>query len=413
MRVVVIGGGIVGLFCAYELRRAGAEVSVVERDRCGEAASQGNAGWIVPPLSTPLPSPGITKQTLQMLLKKDSSLSIKPRFDLDFFRWCWLFWRNSSEARYRKGVEATLALNQKTIELYDDLRASGVEFEMDASGLLIVALSQKKLEEKVRLIETVRKAGYEGEVDHLGAEEAKRLEPALSEGVVGGLHARDTRHVRPESLTAGLLENMIANGVEVIENSEVAGISSVNNGGWKVHTSSGDLAADKLVVAAGVWSADLLRNLKIKLPLEAGKGYSLTVSGGGIQPRHPMKFAEVNVACTPFRDQVRVSGVFELGNKDLSVDHSALNKVVGSASTYLKDWEVEDTQLQWAGLRPATPDDLPIIGGVPGFDGLYLATGHGTLGVTLAPATAAALTPLVLEGELVPEIKLLGLDRFS
>ena len=412
MRVIVIGGGLVGLFCAYELRRAGADVSVIERDRCGEAASKGNAGWIVPALSTPLPSPGITKQALQMLLKKDGSLRMRPRFDMDFFRWCWRFWRSSSDARYRRGVEATLTLNQKTIQLYDDLRESGVEFEMDTSGLLLVALTQEKLEDKVRLIETVRNAGYEGKVDYLDAVAVQRLEPALSEDIAGGLHARDTRHVRPESVTAGLLEYLTANGVEIIEDSEVFGILSANNGGWKVRTSSEDYSADKLVVAAGVWSADLMRDLGIKLPLEAGKGYSLTAGGRGTRPTHPMNFAEVNVACTPFRDQVRVSGVFELGGKDLSVDHSALEMVVQSASAYLKDWEVENTQFQWAGLRPATPDDLPIIGSVPDFDGLYLATGHGTLGVTLAPATAAALAPLVLEGELASEIKYLGLDRF-
>lgn len=130
MRVVVVGGGVVGLCCAYELARAGADVTVVERDRCGGATSLGNAGWVVPSISIPMPAPGITAQALKMLFKPDGSLRLRPRLDPDFLRWCWRFWRDSSRERHEAGLKALMSLNQQTIQLYKDLRASGVEFEI-------------------------------------------------------------------------------------------------------------------------------------------------------------------------------------------------------------------------------------------------------------------------------------------
>ena len=143
------------------------------------------------------------------------------------------------------------------------------------------------------------------------------------------------------------------------------------------------------------------------------KGYSVTASGRGTKPRHAMKLAEPNVACSPFEDAVRISGIFELGGRDLSVNRRLLDGVLRSASVFLRDWVVEEPRFEWAGMRPTTPDDLPLISAVPGFGHLYVATGHGMLGVTLAPATAVALAPLVLEDRTVPELEPFRLDRFA
>ena len=412
MRIVIVGGGLVGLCCAYELSRAGADVSVVERDRCGNATSRGNAGWIVPSMSAPLPAPGVVSQALKSIFKADSPLRIHPRWDINFFRWCWSFWRNSSRERFRESLKAVLALNARTIGSYDKLLAAGVEFEMHSTGLLIAALSEKRLEEYAALMELVKTSGYQGEVDLLGGKEVRSLEPALSDTVIGGVHAKDDRHVRPESLVAGLVRSLRTGGVQIIEDTEVHGIARGGRDSWRLRTSGEDLAADRVVIAAGMHSADLLTRLGRRLPLEAGKGYSLTASGKGTRPLHALKLAEANVACTPFAGGVRMSGMFELGGKDLRVNQSHLGRVVRSASAYLRDWTMDEPEFEWAGMRPSTPDDLPVIGAVPGLDHLYLATGHGSLGVTLAPATAAALAPLVLEGRSSAELEPFSPDRF-
>jgi D-amino-acid dehydrogenase len=413
LRVVVVGGGVVGLCCAYELARAGADVTVVERDRCGGATSLGNAGWVVPSISIPMPAPGITAQALKMLFRPDGSLRLRPRLDPDFLRWCWRFWRSSSRELHEAGLEALMKLNQQTIQLYKDLRASGVEFEMHESGLLIATLSEETLEEYAGLLESARTAGYAGEVQLLGKEALLRIEPALSDAVAGAVYAKDDLHVRPDTLSSGLAGYLASRGVQILEDTEVYGLSPAGKGTWLVSTSREKLAADRVIVAAGMWSSELLAKLGVRVPLESGKGYSVTASGKGTKPRHAMKLAEPNVACSPFEDAVRISGIFELGGRNSAVNRRMLEGVLRSASVFLRDWVMEERRFEWAGMRPTTPDDLPIIGAVPGFGHLYVATGHGMLGVTLAPATGAALAPLVLEDRIVPELEPFRLDRFA
>jgi D-amino-acid dehydrogenase len=413
LRVVVVGGGVVGLCCAYELMRSGAEVTVVERDHCGRAASLGNAGWVVPSLSAPMPAPGITTQALKMIFNSDGPLRLRPRLDPDFLRWCWRFWRNSTQEHYEAGLKALLRLNEQTIQLYKDLRTSGVEFEMHESGLLIATLSEETLEEYAELLETEKAAGYSGRVELLRKEALLEVEPALSDAVVGAVYAKDDLHVRPDTLVSGLAGHLISKDVRVLEDTEAYGLEPAGKGGWLVTTSREKLAAERVVVAAGMWSSELLAKLGVRIPLEAGKGYSVTARGRGTKPRHAMKLAEPNVACSPFEEAVRISGIFELGGRDLFVNRRLLEGVLRSASLFLRDWVMEEPRFEWAGLRPSTPDDLPLIGTVPGFENLYVATGHGMLGVTLAPATAATMVPLVLENKLPSVLEPFRVDRFA
>jgi D-amino-acid dehydrogenase len=413
LRVVVVGGGVVGLCCAYELMRSGAEVTVVERDHCGRAASLGNAGWVVPSLSAPMPAPGITTQALKMIFNSDGPLRLRPRLDPDFLRWCWRFWRNSTQEHYEAGLKALLRLNEQTIQLYKDLRTSGVEFEMHESGLLIATLSEETLEEYAELLETEKAAGYSGRVELLRKEALLEVEPALSDAVVGAVYAKDDLHVRPDTLVSGLAGHLISKDVRVLEDTEVYGLEPAGKGEWLVTTSREKLAAERVVVAAGMWSSELLAKLGVRIPLEAGKGYSVTARGRGTKPRHAMKLAEPNVACSPFEEAVRISGIFELGGRDLFVNRRLLKGVLRSASLFLRDWVMEEPHFEWAGLRPSTPDDLPLLGTVPGFENLYVATGHGMLGVTLAPATAATMVPLVLENKLPSVLEPFRVDRFA
>src|SRR5215207_589734 len=231
--------------------RAGAEVTVVERDRCGGATSLGNAGWVVPSISIPMPAPGITVQALKMLFKPDGPLRFRPRLDPDFLRWCWRFWRNSSWESHEAGLKALMTLNQQTIQLYKDIRASGVEFEMHETGLLIATLSEETLEEYAELLEGARAAGYTGEVELLGKETLLRVEPAVSDAVVGAVYAKDDLHVRPDTLVSGLASYLAARGVQILEDTEVSALEPAGKGRWLVSTSSEKLAADLVIGASG------------------------------------------------------------------------------------------------------------------------------------------------------------------
>ena len=352
------------------------------------------------------------KQSLKWMLDRDSPLRIRPRLNPDFLRWSWQFWRNSTRQRFEKGIRALLNLNEHTMRLFDGLRRAGVKFEMYSTGLLIAALSKEALEEVVEEHYEVEKAGYEGESELLDHDAVRHREPALSDRVAGGLHLKTECHARPESFTAGLVDYLNASGVGILENTKVHTLARNGRHGWRIHTSRDELEADGVIVAAGIWSAGLLAKLGVRLPLEGARGCSVTASGSGTPPHHALKFAEANVTCSPFENDVRITGTLDLTGADSTLDRRRLETVIQTAKPYLHDWEPGKPELEWAGLRPMTPDSLPLIGAVPGLDRFYVATGHGQLGVTLAPATAAKIVPLVLEDSPAPELEPFRVDRF-
>jgi D-amino-acid dehydrogenase len=412
--VVVVGGGVVGLACAWELRRAGAEVSLLERGSLGQGVSRGNTGWIVPSMTSPLPAPGMVREGIRQLVTREGAFVLRPSPDPAFVRWLWRFRRNCSPARFDAGVRALLALNRRTLELFDRYREEGIGFEMHSTGLVIVARNGEGLRYYRELFRRLRELGYEGgEPDELDRTALAELEPALDpDAVTAGLHARVDRYVRPEELMAGLVARLRADGVELAEQTAVAGMES-RDGAWVLETNAGPRRAGKVVVAAGLESDRLLRAHGSPLRMQPARGYSVTLRGRGTPPRHALYLAEARLGVSPFQDAVRIAGVFELGAKRPEAPRSAGEKLLAAAQQYLNDWTPDEdgAVTTWAGLRPMTADGLPVLGELPGSRGLFVAAGHGMLGVTLAPATAALLTPLVLHGQAAPELVPFAPDR--
>ena len=412
MRVAVVGGGAIGLACAWYLSQGGAEVVVVERDLVGEAASLGNGGLITPGLSNPLPAPGVMGQALRWMLSPDSPFLLRFRLDPAFAAWCWRFWRSCSQEQYLIGMRALLALGAHTVELFDGLAADGVEFEMHDEGLLFLFRTQRGLEKEAAVLAELQREGYRGAVQALTSSEARTLDPAVGDSVIGALHAPAERHVRPETLTRGLAAALRARGAEVREGARVESLVRDAGAGWRLRCGGrDDIAADRVVVACGPWTGGLLAPLGVQVRQEPAKGYSVTATGEGVPPRHPLYLSEAKVVCTPFAGGVRLAGTVELAGFDLTINRCRLAAVAGAATDYLRDWRPTSPELEWAGLRPLSADGLPLIGRAPGQEGLFVATGHGKLGITLAPATGAALAPLVLDDRLDPELVPLRLDR--
>ncbi|HEX8085563.1 MAG TPA: FAD-dependent oxidoreductase [Solirubrobacteraceae bacterium] len=413
MRVAVVGGGVIGLAAAWSLARRGAEVTVVERERCGAGASAGNAGWVTPGLSAPIPAPGVMRQAARWMLDADSPLLVRPRASLDFLRWSARFARSCRAGAHRAGTAATLALARETTSLFDLLAEEGVEFEMHEDGLLYLVRDERHLDEWLAAYALLEELGFDGEITPLDRAGVAAVEPAAGEAVVAGLLAGRERHVRPETLTAGLMADLRRRGVAIEEGVEVRGLGPTGDGGWLVYASGGALDADRVVVAAGVWSSELLRGCGVRVPLEAAKGYSVTARGPDPLPRRPLYLTEAKVGASPYADgTLRIAGTLELAGIDLDLNGRRVDAVARNARDYLRDWRPEGARRDWCGLRPLAPDGLPVVGEAR--PGLFVATGHAMLGVTLAPATGEALAgPVLGEEELAPALAPLGPARFD
>lgn len=397
LRVAVVGAGVVGMACAHSLLDVADEVVVLDAGAVCGGASAGNAGWITPTLATPLAAPGIVTTGLRSALDPTGALVIRPSLDPTWLRWLWRFARSSRPEPFRRGVQALLELSIRTLEDLDRIRADGVEFHEGRAGLLAVARDRNGLHWFLPLFDELVALGFPGTIEHLDGPAARELEPALGSAV--GVATRMTldRHVSPESLTFGLAARVRERGGEIHEHTRVTALRPVD-GRWALDGAAGELErVDAVVLASALGSTALVRPLGLRLPLVGAKGYSVTIALGAAEPRLPLYLCEPKLGTTPMPDGTRIAGFFELGARDGAARASRIRQLVAETRAFLNGGEeLEIPELPgWAGFRPSTPDSLPLIGPVPGAPGVFLATGHGMLGVTLAPVTGRAIGALV------------------
>src|SRR5215217_3143035 len=371
--VVVIGGGVIGLSAAYALHKRGARVTVVESHAGSHGASVVNAGWICPSLSEPVPSPGLVRTSLKWMLRSDSPLYIKPTLNPEFLRWLFAFWRNCNDRCFTHAVEATSALNKRTFELYDEMRASGVQFEMRKDGILYVFHSAQRLEQTLKHLEPMAKYDIVPSTAYWG-KEIRELEPALSPAINGGFWFKTDRSVRPDTVTAGLTEWLTERNVELKTNTEVVELEHVNGQVNAVQTTAGRIPADAILIAAGARSGELARQVGIRLPIQGGKGYCLDYAPPPTPVTHPLDFAESRFVCTPMDGMVRLAGTMEFSGINEIVRPERVAAIARGASRGLAGWPENPSVAKiGSGLRPMTPDGLAVIGLLPTFRNLAVA----------------------------------------
>ncbi|MDQ0093055.1 NAD(P)/FAD-dependent oxidoreductase [Paeniglutamicibacter psychrophenolicus] len=410
MNVTVIGGGIIGLCSAYSLAKAGHEVTVIDSQVCGQGASRGNAGWIVPALSAPFNSPGAIEDAIKSMFHPHGATRFQTFPHWDFLKWAALFYRNSSRSESATARRALLGLNAQTFDLFGSLRAE-IKMEVHDDGLLLPFRTDSEIENFLVSFEKGREAGNMGKISVLGSEKLQDLEPALDPRLAGGIHLTDEKSVRPETFTAGLSAWLHNAGVKIIEHRLVHRLEQ-RPGGWSLETDSGRMETQQVVVAAGSETARLLRTAGVKLLMEPGRGCSVTISGGP-SLRQPIKLNEARVACTPFEGGTRYVGTFDFAGHKRPASLRRMQSVIHEASDFipaLKELTIKKADV-WSGVRTSTPDSVPYIGAVPGRNGLVVATGHGTLGLTLAPVTGDAVAMIVGNEPLPVHIRACAVDR--
>jgi D-amino-acid dehydrogenase len=410
--VVVVGGGVAGLCCAYYLRKRGHEVTVVESNRIGSGASFANGGWLCPAQAGPLPEPGLTLTGMRALFDHDSALYFKPGELGRLAPWLLRFWTYCNEADHTAGTAAIARLGHDVFELIEGMRADGVAFELHKQGMLFAAREVEVARGELHKLAPMKAHGYDLPDDVMLAAELHELEPALSPAIGAGFLVRQHWHVRSDSFTAGLAAVLRRDGVVIQEGAEVFELVRQGNRLTHVRTAAGDLEAGTVVLAAGAWTTPLAHSIGISLPMEPGKGYSFSVQPS-VVPTHAILLADVHVGCTPFDDRMRIGGTMEFSGINNRLDRRRIDSIVAGARQSFVEWRTPEITDEWAGMRPIAADGLPILDRAGAFENAYIATGGGMQGVTLAPPSGQALAELITTGQRPALLEPFRLDRFQ
>ena len=390
-RAVVIGGGVIGLSCGYSLRKRGFEVTILDAAAPGAGASEGNAGWVTPSLAGPVPSPGVVGDSFRWLLKSDSPLYVKPTLNPRRIKWLLQLLRNCNEPKYRAGLEATALLGERTFELFDALADDDVDFEQHRAGMVFAFLDIENRAHVIDDLEQMRPYGYSPVA--LSGTDVRFVEPGLSDRIQGGILLSQERQVRPETLVTGFTKWLLREGVDIRVASPVTGV--VRSGGrvTGVQIPDGILEGEEFVIAAGAHSGRVARSFGRRVPMEAGKGYSLHFEPPPVEISHALYLYESRVGATPFDRAFRLAGTMEFSGMNSRLAPKRLGALHDAASRYLRDWPEGTEGRAWTGMRPMTPDGLPVIGRLE--DNVTIASGHAMLGVTLAPVTGDLVGELI------------------
>ncbi len=396
MRVAIVGGGVIGMACAFALLDVADELVVLDAGTVGGGASAGNTGWVSPSVATPLAAPGVLTLGLRSAIDPRGALVIRPSLDPAWIAWLLRFARSSRQAAYSRGVAALLELTSRTLDELDRMHDAGVDFEEYRAGVLVVARDQAGLHWFEKVFDELVPLGFPGRLEHMSGDEARQLEPALGPAVGRATRTSVDRHVRPETLVAGLAAHVRARGCTVREGVAVRSLRRVGDA-WALDGDDGEIErADVVVLASALGTVSLLRPLGLRVPLVGAKGYSVTLPLPEGLPAMPLYLCEPKIGTSPYAGALRIAGFFELGARDGAASELRSRQLVEETQPYLSGRIAAEGAIPegWAGFRPATPDSLPLLGQVPGAPGVIVATGHGMLGVTLAPATGVAVAAL-------------------
>ena len=414
--VIICGGGVIGLSCAYYLAREGWRVTLVERNAEGaDSCAHGSAGYISPSHVEPISAPGMVWKGLKWMMSSRSPFYIKPRLDGDLIRWGWLFARHCTEAHRRRSAPVLRDLCLGGRRLFVELsEIAGDTFELKQEGLLNLCQSQETLDKYTHgLAALCNEVGIEART--LNAQQTAALEPGTKLQVAGSIYFPIDAHLSPRLFVPALTALLKGMGVKFSWNTSVYGWRAAGGRVAAVSTTAGDLIADEYVLAGGSWSPTMVHDLGIKLPMQAGKGYSLTMDRPRFQLTKSMILTERRVAVTPMGGKLRFGGTMEISGHSDNVRLERVGQIIDGARAFLPELTEADFAgiKHWFGYRPVSPDGMPYIGRLGRYPNLSTASGHAMLGLTLAPISGLLIAEVLTGRKPSVDLSLLNPNRFA
>jgi len=413
-RVLIVGGGIIGLSSALAAAERGMEVTVIDRiSPHGDNCSLGNSGMVVPSHFIPLAAPGVISQGLHWLRDPESPFYIQPRVSWDLMQWGLRFYLATHVQQVQAGSQLLRDMNLASRELYLQWQDKGIDSQLVKRGLLMLCSTQHGLEEEGAIATKARSLGIPASV--LTPEETASLDPNVTYSVAGSVYYPKDCHLDPMRLMSSLRSRLESLGVKLLYREHVTGWKKTGGRIAAVCTKDHEFDADEFVLCGGIWSDGLVRELKLRLPMQPGKGYSLTVPDPVELPSVCSILVEAKVAVTPMGQSLRFGGTMQLGELNQAIDPRRVSGIIKNIPRYLSRFKPQhfDGIQPWCGLRPVSPDGLPFIGRTQAYSNLTVATGHAMMGISLGPITGQLVSE-VLRGE-KPSIDLrhLSPDRFA
>ncbi len=414
--VIICGGGIIGLCTAYSLAREGFRVTLLERNAEGaDSCAHGSAGYVSPSHVAPISAPGMVLKGLKWMMSSRSPFYIKPRLDTELMRWGWLFARACTEGHMRRAAPVLRDLCLGGRELFVELAdITGNTFELKTEGLLNLCKTPEGLDHEAHgLAALANEIGVEARV--LDAKQTAALEPGIKMEVAGSVYFPIDAHLTPRKFMPALVALLKEMGVKFLWSTSVYGWRSEGGRIAGVQTTAGDLVADDYVLAGGSWSPSMVNGLSIRIPMQAGKGYSLTIEKPRFHLTKSLILTERRVAVTPMGDQLRFGGTMEIAGHSDTVRPERIEQIIAAAPHYFPEFTPQDFAgiKPWFGYRPVTPDGLPYIGRFRRHQNLVAACGHAMLGVTMAPITGRLVSEVLAGKKPSVDLSMLNPDRYA
>jgi D-amino-acid dehydrogenase len=391
--IIIIGAGVVGLMCAYSLHKAGRKVTIIDEGDISDCTSFGNAGLLSAFDKAPLSNPGVVLDTLKLMLKGESPVTIHPKLDYKLFRWLFKFVQNSNENRLKKTLALFEKYGQNTIDLYKKMqKEDNLDFDFHHDGMLSVFTEQKSYDKKLSMYKVADDEIFQ----IIDKTKIKDYLPCANDKIKGAILFKRNAHLDPKRVMLELKNYLSSNGVEFILNEKIIDIKFKDNNVSSISSNSNTYEAQRYIMSTGYQTllADIRKQELIMTP---AKGYSLTFTmPKEFQAKTSTLFADLFLIMTPRRDDVRLTSKLELGSTNPKVVEKQINSIMENFKKYTIPFEMQNIK-QWSGFRPLTPNDMPLIGRDEQYNNLFYAMGLGWLGMTFAPSVAEILKEMIIK----------------